>query len=198
MISISVWNPKGGVGKSTVALALASAFAASGQRVQLIDLDPQGGSMLWAELVRRDEREPAFTVATQAAQGHDVTIYDHQPGLPHHGVLPGQIVVVPTPLDVMSLAPTLRGVEEIRAMGKPYLIVPNRVEVSSVSQSTALVKQFGGGPHIRKRVAFQRLYDTGYALYDTGSGVPLVGAARADFAPVMSAIIKLAKGLAQR
>lgn len=193
MLSISDWNPKGGVGKSTLSLAFASAFAAAGKRVQLVDLDPQGGAMLWAELARRDGREPAFTVSTQAADGYDVTIYDHQPGLPHRDALPGQIVVVPTLLDVASLAPTMRGVAEVKAMQKPYLIVPNRVEVASASQSEALVRQFADSPYIRKRVAFQRLYDTGYALYDSGSGVPLVGAARADFNPVVSAVLALAK-----
>src|SRR3712207_1250670 len=40
---ISVSNQKGGVAKTTTAVNLASCIGASGQRVLLIDLDPQGG-----------------------------------------------------------------------------------------------------------------------------------------------------------
>lgn len=43
MISVAVVSPKGGVGKTTLALNLAYAFAQSGRRTLLIDTDTQGG-----------------------------------------------------------------------------------------------------------------------------------------------------------
>ncbi len=44
MRSVAILNQKGGVGKSTVTLGLASAAAAAGRRVLVVDLDPQAAS----------------------------------------------------------------------------------------------------------------------------------------------------------
>jgi chromosome partitioning protein len=48
---ISLVNQKGGVGKTTVAINLSSAFAKRGHEVLLVDADPQGSCLQWQSVV---------------------------------------------------------------------------------------------------------------------------------------------------
>lgn len=50
MRTILVLNPKGGCGKSTLAMNIAGYFALQGKRVALADCDPQGSSRDWLKI----------------------------------------------------------------------------------------------------------------------------------------------------
>jgi len=64
MRSIAVMNQKGGVGKTTTAVNLSAALAEAGQRVCVIDLDPQAHASLHLGVTVRDGQPSVYEVLT--------------------------------------------------------------------------------------------------------------------------------------
>lgn len=84
---IGLLQQKGGVGKTTLSLNMAGYFAKAGERVLLVDADPQGSSLAWC--AEREEQCP-FSVIGKAvpnlhkdlpdlARGYDRVIVDGAP-----------------------------------------------------------------------------------------------------------------------
>ena len=76
---ISICNQKGGVGKTTTAASLGVALAMKGERVPLIDLDPQSDLSACLGIERTDELD--VTVSTMMGKAANEEVFDPMEGI---------------------------------------------------------------------------------------------------------------------
>ena len=98
---IAVANQKGGVGKTTTAINLATAMAAIKCRVLVVDLDPQGNASTGLGIPAADRKISSYDVILGSADVLDAVCHTKIPGLD----------IVPSTVDLSGAELELVGVE---------------------------------------------------------------------------------------
>ncbi|WP_420470120.1 ParA family protein [Brevundimonas sp. FT23042] len=78
---LAVSNQKGGVGKTTTAINLGTALAAIGEKVLIVDMDPQGNASTGLGVPRETRRVTIYDVVVDGRSVDDAAVQTAVPGL---------------------------------------------------------------------------------------------------------------------
>jgi chromosome partitioning protein len=138
--TISFISQKGGVGKTTLAIHLAVAYAADGLNVVILDLDPQASAAEWKDF-RAEEMPGVIAIPSSRLpkvlkeledRGADVVILDtapHSEGTALDAARAADLILVPCQPSIMDLRAMRKTTDLLKHIKKPTYAVLNGVSV---------------------------------------------------------------------
>jgi chromosome partitioning protein len=211
MRTISLVTQKGGAGKSTLATSLAVAAWEAGERVCLIDMDPQATLTLWGK-TRGETDVPVIAasagklnavLAALEAKGVTLAIID-TPGADgpaaSAAMAAAQLNVIParpTAFDLWASANTRKALKEMRG---DYVFVLNQCppaqQSARVDEGVAALEAMGGllSPLVLARVDYQEAARRGWGVTEYNPG----GAAATEMRALWASLKKRLKAKGQK
>lgn len=189
MPTISFANPKGGAGKTTSALLLASELASRGARVTIIDADPERWISQWGKLdgkpdnitIIADVSEDSIVdTIEQAAEGAQFVIVDLEGTaslMVAHAIGMSDLVVIPTQgasMDARGAAKTIKLIRNQERLARRTIlnsVLFTRTSAAVVSRSFKNVREQLNQAGIDvfqtsivERAAYRDIFDYGGSL----------------------------------
>ena len=191
MPTISFANPKGGAGKTTSALLLASELATKGARVAIIDADPEKWISGWAELpgkpdnltiysdVSEDSIVDLMEAAASKAQFVIVDLEGTASLMVANAIGMSDLVLIPTQgasMDAKGAAKTIKLIRNQARMARrkiPHSVLLTRTSAAVTSRSLRNVRDQLRNAGIKvltssivERAAYRDIFDYGGLLSD--------------------------------
>ena len=186
MKTLAVVSQKGGVGKTTLATALAVEAGRAGKKAIVVDLDPQASASFWRDT--REAEDPAITavpaarlahvLAAAAEAGVDFCVVDTPPfskDIAYEAAERADFVLIPTRpavLDVMAMTKTL---DLVKHYGRAHAVVltfcpPSGREVEDTVKVIDELAATLAPVRIGNRVAFSRAQQSGRSAQELEEG----------------------------
>jgi chromosome partitioning protein len=192
---IAVVNQKGGSGKTTISMQLAGAIARRGNKVLVVDADPQGTATRWAASAEDNTPFPAPVVGLSAAsakvhrevkkfvEDYDCIIIDCPPAadspVPQSALLIAELAlvpIIPSPLDMwaaVGIRQVIVNVNDINESLQARLVLNQCQPNTTLTQETLeVLPQFGielTKAQIRHRQVYRQSAVFGQTVHNFGN-----------------------------